>query len=96
MLPQVLQKALRSIRMFSKMLKARADELGIDKNDVVLRYCELLKARGEDAKPANKRNMIYRILEGEVVPRLNTFKDVISVLGGDVKIVWKNETEVKL
>ncbi|WP_163671521.1 hypothetical protein [Adonisia turfae] len=96
MLPQAPPKALRSIRMLSEMLKNRADELGMSKNDIVLGYCELLKARGEEAKPVNKRNMIYRIFEGKTVPRLDTFKDLIQVLGGEVKVTWKQETEVKL
>ena len=82
--------------MISDMLKARIEALGIQPNDVVLRYCELLKARGEDAKPVNKRNMIYRVLSGETMPKLDTFQDIVCALGGTVKISWVDTQEVSL
>ena len=78
------------------MLEARIKELGIEPNDVVLRYCELLKARGVEAKPVNKRNMIYRVLSGETTPKIDTLQDIIAALGGELRVVWKQETEVKL
>ena len=70
------------------------DELGITPNDVVLRYCAVLSARGLDAKPINKRNMIYRILDGKVVPKYDTLRDIVEALGGEFKVVWRMEKEV--
>ncbi|MEO1352328.1 MAG: hypothetical protein AAFW84_26615 [Cyanobacteria bacterium J06635_15] len=78
------------------MLNNRLSELGIDRNDLVLRYCKLLKSRGVDAKPVNKRNMLYRVLEGETVPKVDTFQDIIAALDGEIRIVWKQEQEVSL
>lgn len=82
--------------MIAEMLKARIDELGIKPNDVVLRYCDVLKARGEDAKPVNKRNMVYRVLSGETTPKVDTFQDIVKALGGEVKISWVSTQEVTL
>ena len=82
--------------MISEMLKARIDELEITPNDLVLRYCKLLKSRGQDAKPVNKRTMIYRVLEGEAVPKVDTFQDIVKALGGEIRIAWKQEREVSL
>lgn len=82
--------------MVKDLLKSRIEELGISHNDVVLRYCAVLTARGEEAKPVTKRSMIYRVLSGETVPRLDIFLDIIAALGGEVKIIWKRGHEVPL
>ena len=74
-----------------KVIKQRMNDLGLEPNDLVLRYCAYLKSKGvKGATPANRRNMIYRVLNGETKPRIDTFLDIIASLNGKMLVEWKN------
>ena len=74
-----------------KVIKQRMDELGLEPNDLVLRYCAHLQSKGvKNATPASRRNMIYRVLSGETKPRIDTFFDIIASLNGSILIEWKD------
>ena len=75
----------------NKVIKQRMNELGLEPNDLVLRYCAHLQSKGvKNATPASRRNMIYRVLSGETKPRIDTFFDIIASLNGSILIEWKD------
>ena len=73
------------------MITKRLEQLGLEPNDLVVRYCEVRRAKGdESATPRTRRTMIYKILKGDASPTLDTFQDIVEALDGKVMVQWQN------
>lgn len=74
-----------------EVISKRLEQLGIEPNELVARYCEVRKTKGDEtATPRTRRTMIYKILKGEAAPALETFQDIVEALDGKVQIRWRN------